>query len=82
MDFSCPGAAAIKGTPTLAVKTCPRCGAEIELFSTDIKQECSCCGFVAYQELISCIKWCAYARECVGEERYEQMMENGAVKQD
>ncbi len=73
-DIFCPGAANIKGTPTLDVKTCPQCGGEIELFSTDFKRTCQKCGFVAYNDTMSCIKWCQYARECVGDEMYEKLM--------
>ncbi len=73
-DFNCPGAANIKGTPTLDVKICPQCGEEIELFSTDVTQPCKCCGFVAYNNIMSCIKWCQYARDCVGDEMYEKLM--------
>jgi len=69
----CPGAAAIKGTPTLKEKTCPQCGGIIELFSTDIQIPCSC-GFIAYNDIQSCVRWCAYARRCVGDEAYENMM--------
>jgi rRNA maturation protein Nop10 len=36
----CPGAANLR-TPTLSVKTCPRCGAETEIFSNEIKVACS-----------------------------------------
>ena len=72
--ISCPGAANIKGTPTLEVKICPECGVEIELFSTDVKRACPKCGFIAYNKLMSCIQWCRYARECVGDEKYEQLM--------
>ena len=75
-DFFCPGAGNIKGTPTLDVKKCPECGADIELFSTDVKQPCPHCGFTAYNDLISCIKWCAHARECVGDEMYDHLMGN------
>ncbi|MDL2237658.1 hypothetical protein LJC56_07510 [Christensenellaceae bacterium OttesenSCG-928-K19] len=71
----CPGAANIKGTPTLEVKVCPECGAEIELFSTDVKRACPGCGFLAYNTTMSCIKWCQYARDCVGDELYEQLVE-------
>ena len=67
----CPGAARLKGTPELNLKNCPECGGEIELFSTDPLAKCKC-GFVAYNDTQSCIKWCAYARECVGDELYEK----------
>ncbi len=70
----CPGSINIKGTPTLKVKTCPQCGGEIELFSTDSKIPCPNCGFEAFNDIISCIRWCSFARECVGDEMYEQLM--------
>ena len=53
---------------------CPNCGAEIELFSIDTQMPCEKCGFVAYNDTLSCVQWCAYAKECVGEEMYEAMM--------
>ena len=62
-------------TPTIIEKTCPKCGTEIELFSVDTQMPCPHCGFVAYNDTLSCVQWCAHAKECVGEEVYEQMME-------
>ena len=69
----CPGAANIKGTPTLKIKKCPACGADVEVFSTDIQVYCPCCSLAIYNDLQSCIKWCAYARECIGDEMYEKL---------
>jgi NADH pyrophosphatase NudC (nudix superfamily) len=68
----CPGAANIR-TPILKIKKCPECGEEIEVFSTDIQMNCSNCGFTVYNDLESCIQWCKYARECVGEELYKKL---------
>jgi hypothetical protein len=73
MRQSCPGAAGIKGTPTWEEKICPVCGKEIEIFSTDMYRHCEC-GFTAYNDTQSCIEWCRYARSCVGQELYEQML--------
>lgn len=73
-DSVCPGAAAIRGTPTLKVKKCPECGSDVELFSTDPQRACEHCGFIVYNDIQSCIKWCAKARECVGDEMYERMV--------
>ncbi len=70
----CPGAANISGTPTLKVKKCPECGAEVEIFSSDMNIECKKCGFCIYNDIISCIRWCKSARECVGDEMYERLM--------
>ena len=61
-------------TPTIIEKICPNCGAEIELFSIDTQMPCDKCGFVAYNDTLSCVQWCAYAKKCVGEEMYEKMM--------
>ena len=67
---TCPGAAAILGTPTLEIRRCPDCGAEIELFSNEGETACPQCGRVVYSDVQSCVKWCGHAKECVGEEKY------------
>lgn len=65
-------------TPTIHEKTCPRCGQIIELFSIDTEMACENCGFVAYNDTLSCVQWCRYAKQCVGEEMYNHMMEIAA----
>ena len=75
----CPGAANVKGIPTLKVKTCPQCGAEVGLFSSDVQVACTC-GFTVYNNIQSCIQWCAAARECVGEELYMLLREQNNDK--
>jgi hypothetical protein len=70
----CPGAANIQ-TPTLTIKKCPHCGAQVEVFSNDISVKCSGCGFTVYNDIESCIQWCRHAKECVGEEMYNKLME-------
>ena len=61
-------------TPTIIEKTCPQCGNEIELFSSDTEVTCDNCGFIVYNDTLSCVQWCKYARQCVGDEMYEVMM--------
>ena len=65
-------------TPTIIEKICPQCGEIIELFSIDTQVSCEKCGFVAYNDTLSCVQWCQYARKCVGDEMYEKMMEIAA----
>lgn len=65
-------------TPTLHEKICPNCGQIIELFSIDTQAVCENCGFIAYNETLSCVQWCKYAKKCVGEEMYNHMMEISA----
>lgn len=72
MFNKCPGTANLR-TPTLKIKKCPECGEEVEIFSTDIKVKCGKCGFTIYNDLESCIQWCKYAKECVGEETYKKL---------
>ena len=62
-------------TPTIHEKICPNCGEIIELFSIDTEMACEKCGFVAYNDALSCVQWCQYAKQCVGEEMYNHMME-------
>ena len=62
-------------TPTIHEKICPNCGNVIELFSIDTEMPCEKCGFVAYNDTLSCVQWCQYAKDCVGEEMYAYMME-------
>ena len=61
-------------TPTLSEKVCPQCGSIIELFSIDTEVACDTCGFIAYNDSLSCVQWCAHAKQCVGEEMYAQLM--------
>lgn len=70
----CPGAAGLTRTPSLDIKTCPECGEEIELFSNETHTRCTKCGFLAYNDKQSCISWCQYAIQCVGEDVYNRFM--------
>ena len=59
---------------TINERVCPHCGNIIELFSVDTEVACDRCGFVAYNDSLSCVQWCKYAKQCVGAEMYEAMM--------
>ena len=69
-------------TPTIIEKTCPNCGHLIELFSVDTQMPCENCGFVAYNDTLSCVQWCQHAKECVGEQMYQQMMQIAARQKE
>jgi len=77
MFDECPGAANIR-TPTLEIKKCPQCGEEVEIFSNEMQVECGNCGLTIYNDLESCVQWCKYAKECVGEELYKKLMKKEA----
>ena len=69
-------------TLTIIEKLCPQCGHLIELFSIDTQMPCEHCGFVAYNDTLSCVQWCQYARKCEGDEMYEYMMEIAAMQKE
>ena len=74
MIFSgCPGADLLRN-PTITEKICPVCGNTIEIFSIDTEVACDKCGFIAYNEALTCARWCKYAEKCLGTERYNQLM--------
>jgi DNA-directed RNA polymerase subunit RPC12/RpoP len=62
----------------VSVHKCPNCGAEVEIFSDEMKARCPKCKQMVYKEKVtSCIEWCTSARQCLGEERWRQLMEEG-----
>jgi len=56
----------------ISLHKCPGCGAEVELFSDELKIKCRKCGTYVYKEKTpTCIEWCPSARQCLGEERWK-----------
>ena len=80
MIFSgCPGSDRLK-SPTIEERACPQCGNMIEIFSIDTEVPCDNCGFVAYNDTLSCANWCAYAEKCLGSELYNRLLESGLIQ--
>ena len=73
MPDRCPGAANLR-TPALSIKKCPQCGEEVAVFSNDTSVMCRNCGLVICNNIISCVRWCSHAKECVGGETYGTIM--------
>jgi DNA-directed RNA polymerase subunit RPC12/RpoP len=72
MNSKCPGQDSRK--LRVALYKCQNCGAEVEIFSDELKIRCRKCGQYVYREKTpSCIDWCASARQCLGEERWRQL---------
>lgn len=65
-----------QGKPQISImeKKCPHCGHEIEIFSVDTEAVCENCGFVIYNDTLTCVQWCKYARQCFGDKAYENLM--------
>lgn len=72
MNYKCPGQDDRK--IKVETLTCPDCGYKLEIFSDEIKVSChKCKGLVCRERLPSCVDWCKFAKECVGEERWRKM---------
>ncbi|MCI6174480.1 MAG: hypothetical protein MR671_09530 [Clostridiales bacterium] len=63
-------------------RRCPNCGHEVEIFSVDTEVVCENCGFVIYNDKLSCVQWCKYAKQCVGEQRYNQLMKVAQMQKE
>ncbi len=60
----------------VGIHKCPGCGAAVEIFSDEQRQRCpECRTMVFIEETPSCVRWCKAARECLGPERYEKLMQ-------
>ena len=73
MNMKCPGQD-IRNLRAAMYK-CPKCGAEVEMFSDELRIKCRKCGEYVYKEQVpSCIEWCSSARQCLGDERWQTLM--------
>lgn len=76
MIDKCPGAKRFR-QPEPEIVRCPFCGEEVEIWTDEIRVTCpNCKNTVMRQEGPSCLDWCRYAKECVGERVYSRYMQN------
>jgi DNA-directed RNA polymerase subunit RPC12/RpoP len=74
--FQCPGSVSIR-EPIPEFFKCPTCGAEVEIWTHEQSRNCEKCGFEVFKEHVpTCVEWCAYAKDCVGEDAYNRYMKN------
>jgi HD superfamily phosphodiesterase len=77
-DF-CPGSSKFK-QPQPEIIKCPNCPEEIEIWTDEIQVICpKCKQTVTRERNASCLDWCKYARECVGDITYSKYMQNKAI---
>ncbi|MBN2551354.1 MAG: hypothetical protein JXB06_01235 [Spirochaetales bacterium] len=75
----CPGAKFLR-QPKPEIFECPSCGEEVEIWSDEVRGVCSNCGRAVFREgTMSCLEWCKFAKDCVGEEAYDRYMKNRAL---
>ena len=73
LGFICPGSAGIK-KPTIEMVKCRSCGTQNEMFTDENSVICEGCGKIVLRSMDpSCIDWCKYAKECIGEEKYKEL---------
>lgn len=84
MDYKfCPGAKLLR-QPAPEIFICPSCGEEVEIWTDEIKARCPNCKRTVFRnESMSCLDWCKYGKECVGNDIYEKHMKNrkGDIRQ-
>lgn len=79
MIFKCPGSQSFSQPHPENMK-CPFCAADIEIWSDEIKATCpNCKKVVIREEGQSCLDWCRYAKECVGDQIYDKYMQNRVI---
>lgn len=82
MISECPGAKFFK-RPEPEIIKCPDCFEEVEIWTDEIKAECSKCKkIITRKQNISCLDWCKYAKECVGEQIYKEHLERKKQHED
>ena len=58
----------------VSLHKCPKCKAEVEIFSDEIKIKCQKCVEIVYRDKVpSCIDWCVSARQCLGDKRWNEL---------
>lgn len=77
---ACPGSRVIKN-PQPEMIHCPFCGIENEIWTDEIQITCHNCGKKILYERKgnNCLDWCKAAKECVGEQAYNNYQKNKAL---
>ena len=77
---SCPGSREIRAPYPEEMK-CFWCDALSEIWSDEIEIVCRGCGRKISREMKpTCIEWCPAAKECIGAEKYERLMQQKKKK--
>ena len=54
--------------PSITVRSCPACGAEVEFFDFETETRCPNCGKLVHREATPvCVKWCKFALRCIAD---------------
>jgi len=76
MSLKCPGSTSFS-QPHPESMDCPFCGTDLEIWSDEVKAKCpKCKRVVMRQGQQTCLDWCKYAKECVGDTLYQKYLKN------
>lgn len=76
----CPGSKDIKQPRPEDIK-CRFCGANIEIWTDESETKCKSCGKMNSRIIgPTCLDWCAFAKECVGEDKYKKIKSGSGGK--
>ena len=76
MIIKCPGSQKFSQAYPEFIK-CPNCKTEVEIWSDEVKTRCAKCKkTITREQEMSCLDWCRYAKECVGDRVYEKFLKN------
>ena len=76
MIFKCPGSHSFS-QPHPEIIKCHFCSAEVEIWSDEVKATCiSCKKIITREQAQSCLEWCKYAKDCVGDEVLKKYQES------
>ena len=76
----CPGSKDIKQPKPEDIK-CRHCGKEIEMWSDETEVKCKFCQKINLRSIgPTCLDWCAFAKECVGEAKYKRIKASAGGK--
>ena len=72
----CPGSKLLR-QPTPEIFACPSCGEEVEIWTDEFKASCPNCHHTVFSDTtMSCLDWCKYGKECVGDTIYDRYSRN------
>lgn len=78
----CPGSLGFR-QPQPEIIKCLVCGSEVEIWTDEVKINCPKCKVEIMRKGSStCLDWCRYAKQCVGEELYKKYLKNKKISKE
>ena len=78
MKESCPGSREIT-SPSPEIIKCPFCTSNNEIWTDETEIKCTSCKKLINRAMkTTCLDWCPSAKECIGVEKFERIMNSRA----